>query len=95
MVLVALNGVRYEDPAAILCPVRSVLSCCISFLFRVLGLGDPKMLSPDQCGQLRLVGLNLLRMATGVALAHSAGGGQVWKAASLRLLSAVKFCCAL
>lgn len=67
-------------------------------LNRVLGLGDPKMLSPDQGGQLKWIGLNLLRMAAGEASAHSPGGGEIWKAASLkfgRLLSAVKFYCAL
>ncbi|RMC16160.1 hypothetical protein DUI87_08374 [Hirundo rustica rustica] len=61
----------------------------------VLGLGDSEILSPDQCGQLQWVGLNLLMMAAGVALAHSAGGGQMWKAASLKfavLLHKQKMC---
>lgn len=39
---------RYEDPAAILCPVGSMcVAVFLPYLNRVLGLGDPKMLSPD------------------------------------------------
>lgn len=65
MEVVVLNSVRHEDPTVILCPVSSVSS--LLFLNRVLGLGDPKMLSPDQCGQLKWVGLTLLRLPAGVA----------------------------
>lgn len=49
MEAVVLNSFRHEDPAVILCPVRSVCVAAVSsllFLNRVLGLGDPKMLSP-------------------------------------------------
>lgn len=70
MEVVVLNSVRHEDPTVILCPVRSVCVAAVSsllFLNRVLGLGDPKMLSPDQCGQLKWVGLTLLRLPAGVA----------------------------
>lgn len=82
---VVLNSARYEDPTAIVCPVRTVcVAAFFPYLNRLLGLGGPKMLSPEQCGQLKWVRLNLLRLPAGVALTHSAGGGQMWKAASLK-----------
>lgn len=43
MEAVVLNSFRHEDPAVILCPVRSVCVAAVSsllFLNRVLGLGD-------------------------------------------------------